>query len=73
MTNLLERGGLALLAATVMSLVLIGGAAPKAYAQEAEAAAAEEAPAEEAAAADAGVRVGSTVSRIVTDPWVARY
>ena len=27
----------------------------------------------EAAAADAGVRVGSTVSRIVTDPWVARY
>ncbi|HHU37792.1 MAG TPA: Nif3-like dinuclear metal center hexameric protein [Propionibacterium sp.] len=25
------------------------------------------------AAADAGVRVGSTVSRIVTDPWVARY
>ena len=27
----------------------------------------------QAAAADAGVRVGSTVSRIVTDPWVARY
>ncbi|MCA9195846.1 MAG: hypothetical protein KDB03_28975, partial [Planctomycetales bacterium] len=58
MTNLLERGGLALLAATMMSLVLIGGAAPKAYAQEAEAAAAEEAPAEEAAAADADLGVG---------------
>lgn len=27
----------------------------------------------QAAAADAGVRVGSTASRIVTDPWVARY